>query len=142
MRPQGEIRAAIGRHVSHRKRMAVHEERGRSATTTFRVLEKLNNATLVEASLHTGRTHQVRVHFQFLGHPIVGDLTYGQRQNRRLKELTGCHADRQMLHASELTFRHPQTGTPMTFRAPWPEDFQETAAWLRLEPGEARGRFA
>jgi 23S rRNA pseudouridine1911/1915/1917 synthase len=113
--------------------MAVNDERGRSAKTTFTVLEKLNNATLVEAVLHTGRTHQVRVHFQFLGHPLVGDSTYGQRQNRRLTELTGCKAPRQMLHARELTFTHPRSAARLTFQAPWPKDFKETLTMLQQE---------
>ena len=74
---------------SHRKRMAVRDDdSGRAAHTSYRVLERLNSATFVEAQIHTGRTHQVRVHFQFLGHPLVGDETYGARQNARLKELT------------------------------------------------------
>src|SRR3989454_10262256 len=77
VRERGEIRAAIARHSSHRKRMAVNEQAGRDARTSYRVLERLRGATLVEAVLHTGRTHQIRVHFQFLGFPLVGDLTYG-----------------------------------------------------------------
>src|SRR5436189_2884696 len=88
-RDKGEIRAAIARHSSHRKRMAVNDDSGREARTSYRVLERLRSATLVEAGLHTGRTHQIRVHFQFLGFPLVGDLTYGQRQNRRLEEIVG-----------------------------------------------------
>ena len=88
-RESGEIRAAIARHPSHRKRMAVRDDdSGRAAHTSYRVLERLNAATFVEAQIHTGRTHQIRVHFQFLGHPLVGDETYGARQNARLKELT------------------------------------------------------
>src|SRR5690349_3532870 len=80
-RDEGEIRAAIARHPSHRKRMAVDDDAGRAARTSYRVLERLRGTTLVEALLHTGRTHQLRVHFQFLGFPIVGDATYGNRQN-------------------------------------------------------------
>ena len=136
-RDSGTIRAAIARHPSHRKRMAVDDARGRSAKTTFRVLQRLNCATLVEAVLHTGRTHQVRVHFQFLGHPLAGDTTYGQRQNRRLSELTGCKPPRQMLHARELTFTHPRSAKRMTFQSPWPEDFEETLQMLRLESSSA-----
>src|ERR1044071_1017370 len=86
-RDSGEIRAAIARHSSHRKSMAVDEEFGREAHTTYRVLERLQGATLAEARLHTGRTHQIRVHFKFLGYPLVGDATYGHRQNFRLTEL-------------------------------------------------------
>src|SRR5689334_13458515 len=81
-RDRGDIRAAIARHSSHRKRMAVDEDMGRPARTTYQLLERLNGATLAEAVLHTGRTHQIRVHFQHIGFPLVGDLTYGNRQNQ------------------------------------------------------------
>ncbi|MGO9200252.1 MAG: RluA family pseudouridine synthase [Limisphaerales bacterium] len=139
MRDQGEIRAAIARHPSHRKRMAVDDEMGREARTTYRVLERLRGATLVEAALHTGRTHQVRVHFQFLGFPLAGDATYGNRQNQRLTELTGYLAPRQMLHAFQLSFVHPRTGRRMSFQAPHPADFLDALAALR-DP-EALHRF-
>ena len=82
--PTGEIRAAIARHPSHRKRMAVTEDSGRDAWTSYRVIERLKHATFVQATLHTGRTHQIRVHFQHIGFPLVGDETYGARQNQRL----------------------------------------------------------
>ncbi len=131
LREQGEIRAAIARHPSHRKRMAVTEDAGREAWTTFRVRERLNCATLVEAFLHTGRTHQIRVHFQHLGYPLVGDLTYGQRQNTRLQELTHYAPTRVMLHSQQLTFIHPHTGEQEVFEAPWPEDFWDAVAALR-----------
>jgi len=130
-RDHGEIRAAIARHPSHRKRMAVSEDLGRAARTTYRVLERLRSATLVEAVLHTGRTHQIRVHFQFLGHPLVGDTTYGARQNRRLEELLGITAPRVMLHACGLAFTHPRHGRRMNFEAPRPEDFQDVLKALR-----------
>ncbi|MGD0251332.1 MAG: RluA family pseudouridine synthase [Verrucomicrobiota bacterium] len=124
-RDSGEIRAAIARHPTHRKRMAVRDDNsGRAAHTTYRVLERLNSATFVEAQLHTGRTHQIRVHFQFLGHPLVGDMTYGARQNKKLTEFTGYEPPRVMLHARELSFIHPRTGKEMNFEAPLPEDFR------------------
>ena len=131
-RDSGEVRAAIARHPSHRKRMAVTERSGREARTSYRVLERLRGATLVEASLHTGRTHQIRVHFQFLGFPIVGDLTYGQRHNRRLEELVGFTAPRQMLHAAKLSFIHPRSGKRLGFEAPRPADFEDILKALRL----------
>lgn len=131
-REKGEIRAAIARHVSHRKRMAVDDDRGREAHTSFRLLERLNHATLVEALLHTGRTHQIRVHFQHIKHPLVGDDIYGQRQNRRLTELTRYEAPRQMLHAHELGFVHPRTGKRVKFTAPIPADFADALQALRL----------
>jgi 23S rRNA pseudouridine1911/1915/1917 synthase len=131
-RESGEIRAAIARHPSHRKRMTVcDDDSGRAAHTSYRMLERLNAATLVEAQIHTGRTHQIRVHFQFLGHPLVGDETYGARQNARLKELTDYAAPRVMLHARELSFIHPRTQKQLNFEAPLPEDFREALKFLR-----------
>jgi 23S rRNA pseudouridine1911/1915/1917 synthase len=133
LRDQGEIHAAIARHPSHRKRMAVDEGLGREARTSYRVLERLTGATLLEAALHTGRTHQIRVHFQFIGYPLVGDATYGNRQNQRLTDLTGYTALRQMLHAFRLSFIHPRMGRRMTFEAPRPEDFRDALSALRKQ---------
>jgi 23S rRNA pseudouridine1911/1915/1917 synthase len=130
-RDEGEIRAAIARHPSHRKRMAVTEDLGRQARTSYRVLERLRCSTLVQAVLHTGRTHQIRVHFQHLGFPLVGDETYGARQNRRLGELVGYAAPRHMLHASQLSFMHPLTGKWLCFESPWPVDFRDAIAALK-----------
>jgi 23S rRNA pseudouridine1911/1915/1917 synthase len=132
-REQGEIRAAIARHPSHRKRMAVTDGQGREAWTSYRVLERLRGATLLEALLHTGRTHQIRVHFQHLGFPVAGDATYGSRQNARLIEATGYTAPRQMLHAYKLGFTHPRKKQKMTFEAPRPEDFEAALEALRIE---------
>jgi 23S rRNA pseudouridine1911/1915/1917 synthase len=132
-RDQGEIRAAIARHASHRKRMAVDDESGREAHTSYRVAERLCGATLLEVSIHTGRTHQIRVHFQFLGFPLVGDFVYGNRHNQRLIHLTGYTAPRQMLHARDLAFIHPRTGKGVGFRAPCPPDFLDALAALRQE---------
>jgi 23S rRNA pseudouridine1911/1915/1917 synthase len=131
-REHGDIRAAIARHPSHRKRMAVSGGEGRQAWTSYRVVERLRSATHVQATLHTGRTHQIRVHFQHLGHPLAGDDTYGQRQNRRLQELTGYVAPRVLLHARELQFVHPRTGQEMAFKAPLPDDFREALGALSL----------
>jgi 23S rRNA pseudouridine1911/1915/1917 synthase len=130
-RDKGEIRAAIARHPSHRKRMAVSDDTGREARTSYRVLERLRATTFVEAGLHTGRTHQIRVHFQHLGYPLVGDVTYGQRQNRRLEELVGFTAPRVMLHAYELAFIHPRSGKRVHFEATLPQDFEEILKALR-----------
>ncbi len=128
----GEIRAAIARHPTHRKRMAATDGTGRAAWTSYRVLEALRESTLLEATLHTGRTHQIRVHFAHLGHPVVGDALYGLRQNKRMAEAIGYTAPRQMLHARKLTFEHPRKKKKMTFEAPWPEDFSDALAALRL----------
>jgi 23S rRNA pseudouridine1911/1915/1917 synthase len=130
-RDQGEIRAAIARHSSHRKCMTVDEASGRDAHTSYRVLERLRGATLAEARLHTGRTHQIRVHFKFLGYPLVGDATYGHRQNQQLSEQTGYKASRQILHAYHLAFLHPRTGRRVQFEAPLPEDFLDALAAFR-----------
>lgn len=131
-RDAGEIRASIARHPTHRKRMAVHQsEDARFAHTSYRVLERLVQATHVEAEIHTGRTHQIRVHFQFIGHPLVGDATYGAKANKSFAEFTGYTAPRVMLHARELSFVHPRTSKKMKFTAPLPEDFQVAVKFLR-----------
>jgi 23S rRNA pseudouridine1911/1915/1917 synthase len=128
----GNIRAAIARHPGHRKRMAVRDdEHARAAHTSYRVLSRLRGSALVEAHLHTGRTHQIRVHFQFIGYPLVGDATYGKRQNARLKELTNYAAPRQMLHARSIKFIHPRSEGEMSFTAELPADFQDALALLK-----------
>jgi 23S rRNA pseudouridine1911/1915/1917 synthase len=138
-RESGEIRAAIARHPSHRKRMAVREDdSGRAAHTKWRTLEKLTGATLVEARILTGRTHQIRVHFQFIGHPVVGDKTYGTRQNMRLEEMTGYQAPRMLLHSRELAFIHPRTEKRMSFEAPLPEDFEQALEHLESDKDNRR----
>jgi 23S rRNA pseudouridine1911/1915/1917 synthase len=128
---QGDIRAAIARHPTHRKRMAVTDGTGRDAWTSYRLLEHLHHSTLVEAILHTGRTHQVRVHFKHLGFPLVGDTTYGKRQNQHLAQLTGFSPPRQMLHAFHLAFHHPRRNERLAFEAPWPADFAKAVDVLR-----------
>lgn len=131
-RDGGEIRAAIARHPTHRKRMAALDDGdGRESWTSYRVLERLKAATLVENELHTGRTHQIRVHMQYLGHPVAGDELYGKKQNAKLTELTGYAAPRQMLHASRLQFQHPRTKKEVKCEAPWPEDFVTALNTLR-----------
>ncbi|MDX1950845.1 MAG: RluA family pseudouridine synthase [Verrucomicrobiota bacterium] len=121
----GEIKAAIARHPTYRKRMAVTKDgNGREAWTSYRVLERLKAATLVEATLHTGRTHQIRVHFQHLGYPLVGDDLYGERQNKRLVSQTRFKPSRQILHAWKLAFTHPTRKVELQFIAPVPEDFK------------------
>ncbi len=130
-RESGEIQAAIARHPSHRKRMAVSRGEGRQAWTSYKIVERLREAALVEARLHTGRTHQIRVHFLHLGFPIAGDETYGSKQTKRLAERTGYRPPRVLLHAHQLSFVHPRTGRKKSFRAPWPADFQEALDRLR-----------
>ena len=125
----GEINAPISRHRLHRKRMAVGS--GRAARTSYRVLEHLRGTTRVEVELHTGRTHQIRVHFQHLGHPVAGDALYGRHQNAILRQATGRAVPRQMLHARTLILAHPRTGERLVFEAPLPPDFMETLELLR-----------
>jgi 23S rRNA pseudouridine1911/1915/1917 synthase len=138
-RESGEIRAAIARHPSHRKRMAVRDDdSGRAAHTQWQLLERLAGATFVETRILTGRTHQIRVHFQFLGYPVVGDQTYGAKQNKRLAEETGFEAPRVMLHSRELAFTHPGTEKKLNFEAPLPEDFLEALKRLRVSPKRKR----
>jgi 23S rRNA pseudouridine1911/1915/1917 synthase len=128
----GEIEANIARHPSHRRTMtAVQDGKGRSARTSYRILERLRCATLVQVQLHTGRTHQIRVHFQHLGFPLAGDRVYGGKQNVRLTLQTQFRAGRQMLHAYSLSFAHPRTGEAIQCASPWPEDFQNAVLALR-----------
>ena len=122
-RETGLIEAAIGRHPTQRKRMTVAAASGREASSSYRVLERWRDATWVEVRLHTGRTHQVRVHLWHLGFPVAGDLVYGRRANARLKEASGYCAPRQLLHARRLGLVHPGTGKRLVFEAPLPADF-------------------
>lgn len=110
----GDIQQPIGRHRSNRQKMAV-DERGKPAHTGWRVLQELPCGTLVECTLHTGRTHQIRVHLKHLGHPVLGDEVYGKRGD----------FTRQMLHAWKLGFTHPRTGERLNFVSPIPPDFRE-----------------
>jgi len=120
----GMIDAPLGRDVRSRVRMAV-THRGKEARTSYRVLERFGHAALVECRLETGRTHQIRVHFQHIRHPLVGDNVY-RRGTRH-----GVSFPRQALHACELTLVHPSKNTPMTWRAEPPRDFQRLLAKLR-----------
>ncbi|MBI4276995.1 MAG: RluA family pseudouridine synthase [Armatimonadetes bacterium] len=122
---QGMVDAPIGRHPVHRKRRAVVPG-GRRAVTHYRVLERFGEYTLIEASLETGRTHQIRVHMAHIGHPVAGDPVYGWRRN-------AVGLERQALHAYRLAFDHPGTGERVGFEAPLPEDL--TAALERLRTG-------
>lgn len=111
----GDIIAPIGRDLKDRKKMAVTDQNSKDAVTHFRVLERYKNATKVELELETGRTHQIRVHMNYIGHPIINDKVYG---NRKLFDETG-----QCLHAKTLGFVHPRTEQYMEFDSPLPECF-------------------
>jgi 23S rRNA pseudouridine1911/1915/1917 synthase len=134
-RAEGEIKAAIARHPTQRKRMAIVDKGGRAAHTGYRVIEQWAAAARMELRLHTGRTHQIRVHLEKLGCPVVGDATYGRRQNQRLAESTGFMAPRQMLHAAVLGFDHPRTRKPLLFKAPLPDDFTVTIKFFGIKSG-------
>ncbi|SDF39931.1 RluA family pseudouridine synthase [Sporolituus thermophilus] len=121
---QGIINAPIGRHPTERKKMAVVFVNSKEAITTFQVLERFGDYTLVECKLLTGRTHQIRVHMAYIGHPVVGDPVYGPERQRFA--ITG-----QALHAAELTFQHPITGERMNFTAPLPDDMRAILDDLR-----------
>jgi 23S rRNA pseudouridine1911/1915/1917 synthase len=113
----GVIDAPLGRDPRARTRMAV-THRGKESRTTYRVLERFGAAALVECKLDTGRTHQIRVHFQHIRHPLVGDTVY-RRGTRH-----GINFPRQALHAAELSLVHPRSRQTMTWRSPLPKDMQ------------------
>ncbi|HHY46164.1 MAG TPA: RluA family pseudouridine synthase [Firmicutes bacterium] len=113
--PEGTISSMIGRHPVHRKKMAVTEHGGKPAVTRYRTIERLPGYTLLEVHPETGRTHQIRVHLAWVGHPVAGDSLYGGRDPRL--PISG-----QALHAASLEFRHPRTGRRMRFCAPLPDD--------------------
>ena len=120
----GVIEEKIGRHPVHRQRMRVTSLHGRTAKTEYRVIRSSDEASLIECRLHSGRTHQIRVHLHHLGHAILGDKVYAPRFAKNFP--------RQMLHAWKLGFRHPRSGEWRNFEAPLPNDFA-TAIKLTIE---------
>jgi 23S rRNA pseudouridine1911/1915/1917 synthase len=137
-RDSGSITLPISRDPRRRTRMTARAAKGRHARTDWRVIARLDRCTLVEAALHTGRTHQIRAHLAAIGHPVVGDTLYGAPRElhaggRRLPLL-----ERNFLHAARLGFAHPSTGEWVEVRAPLPRD-------LRVyfeQAGAASGRRA
>ncbi len=134
--PDGRLRIAtrIGRSMSDRKRMAVVPAGGRTAVTRARTLERFGDparprAALVECRLETGRTHQIRVHLAYVGHPLVGDSVYGRRRLGTDPAL--AEFPRQALHAASLGFVHPRSGAAMRFDAPTPPDLADLLERLR-----------
>lgn len=123
---KGTVSAAIGRHPSDRKRMAVLSSGGREAVTHYRVLEQFPGFTLVECRLETGRTHQIRVHMAHIGHPVAGDPVYGPK--RCITELRG-----QCLHARVIGFVHPSTGEYLEFDSGLPAYFEQFLVKLRRD---------
>ncbi|NOU76143.1 RluA family pseudouridine synthase [Paenibacillus sp. LMG 31458] len=120
---QGTIDAPIGRDSNDRKMYTVTEKNSKQAVTHFVVIERFGDFTLVELKLETGRTHQIRVHMKFIGHPLVGDPMYGKSK--------GMLMDGQALHAAILGFKHPRTGEWMQFEAPIPADMENLLQTIR-----------
>ncbi|MBQ1187476.1 MAG: RluA family pseudouridine synthase, partial [Peptococcaceae bacterium] len=121
--PAGLVDAPIGRHEVDRKKMAVTFKNSKEARTHYYVKERFAKNTFIECRLETGRTHQIRVHMAYLGHPLVGDPLYGTRKNNL--DFPG-----QALHAYALGFVHPRTGEELYFEAPIPEHFQSVLKTL------------
>ncbi len=119
----GTVEAPIGRHPTRRTRMAV-VARGKHAVTHYEVLEGFSDTTLLRCRLETGRTHQIRVHLSSIGHPLVGDSTYGRRRR-------AIAFSRQALHAERLALRHPETRRRMSWRAAAPSDMRRLILALR-----------
>lgn len=127
----GVIRAPIDRHPTNRTKMCVREN-GKPARTDWFVEERFGDrAALVRCILHTGRTHQIRVHLSYLGHPILGDRTYGNIQHRH----EGWPLPRVMLHAARLWLMHPITNEELDIKAPLPPDFHNLSEFLRERYG-------
>ncbi|KAF5077282.1 Ribosomal large subunit pseudouridine synthase D [anaerobic digester metagenome] len=121
---EGTVDQPIGRNPLDRKKMAVTQKYSRRAVTHYRVLERMGNFTLIEAQLETGRTHQIRVHLTFIGHPLLGDTVYGPKKQP-------FHLEGQALHARVLGFIHPSTGQYMEFEAPLPENYEKLLMRLK-----------
>lgn len=122
---KGTIDAPLGRDPQDRKLYTVTDRGSKRAVTHFAVLERFGDYTFVELKLETGRTHQIRVHMKYIGHPLVGDPVYGGRSGRTLG-MSG-----QALHAGVLGFVHPRTGEQLTFSAPLPDDMEHVLGILR-----------
>ena len=138
----GTIDLPIGRHPVHRKQMSTTTRKGRPAVTSWHVFKRFQGITLLELTLKTGRTHQIRVHCSTMGHPIVGDPIYRPRKlftnlNKKTARLPAGIIDllkatpRQMLHAWQLGFTHPRTDERLSFEAPLPEDMAELISKLQ-----------
>ena len=120
----GRIETLIGRDSKDRKKMSVVSKNGREAITEYEVLERFGRFSLLQCRLLTGRTHQIRVHMEYLGYPVVGDPKYSPQK-------TPFAINGQALHSYELTFKHPRTGEEMFFTAPIPEDMNKIITRLR-----------
>jgi 23S rRNA pseudouridine1911/1915/1917 synthase len=133
---EGVIEAAVGRHPVDRKKMSVYSRRGKEALTRWKVLERYGFLSFLEIRIETGRTHQIRVHLNSIGHPILGDNTYGNSA-KRLQAIQDTKVrsmlkslKRHALHAGRLAFAHPRTHEKVEFEAPLPEDMEDLRAFL------------
>ena len=135
------VDAPLGRDRVHRKRISSRTSSPRSASTEFRIMERLGGFTFLEARPRTGRTHQIRAHLKGEGHPILGDLEYGGARWTNLSDgplRQGIQIfDRLALHARSLTFMHPSNGQRLTFEAPIPVEFQRVLDLLRAHGGDS-----
>ena len=137
--PQGTIDAKISTgYRSGRRKLVDDDEEGLESSTDYRIKERLTNASLLELRLHTGRQHQIRLHLEQLGHPLLGERVYSEGDARQSRVgRTKVEAKRNMLHAWTLAFPHPLTGKPIAVQAPLPEDFDSVLNKLR---SRAEGR--
>jgi 23S rRNA pseudouridine1911/1915/1917 synthase len=145
----GRIELAIGRDPIHRTRMTTRRKswhggtiaNPREARTEWKALAKIGNTTLVEIQLHTGRTHQIRVHFSAVKHPVVGDTLYGATRELRVGKVTLQAIGRNFLHAAKLGFAQPRTGAWIEVRAPLPGELREYLRKLCDAAGESQSRI-
>jgi 23S rRNA pseudouridine1911/1915/1917 synthase len=127
----------IGRDPNDRQKMSARARRARSAVTRITKADHLRGVTLCHVAIHTGRTHQIRVHLSAIGHPVVGDATYGGVKARVAQDLRPVlRLDRPFLHAARLAFTHPTDGRPLAFDAPLPADLQSVLDELRTIQGD------
>jgi 23S rRNA pseudouridine1911/1915/1917 synthase len=137
----GTIELLVARDLHRRSRMTARRREGREARTDWRALLRLPGYTLIEADLHTGRTHQIRVHFSALGCPVVGDAVYGAPRQERIGSNLLAPLGRNFLHSARLAFTHPRTGKRVEVRAPLPAELAEYLRAIGKATGTEPGRI-